>query len=68
LGSKKACISWPLQKQIWSFGKPKGRGLLGNKKRGHSLRGRGNTKKKKKERLYSHAILHFERETVEKRK
>jgi len=41
---------------------------LEKKKKGKSLRGRGNKKKKKKERLYSHAILHFERETVEKRK
>jgi len=54
-------FSWEVKKQ--SLGKPKGRGLLGNKKRGLSLREknikkRGGGFQKKEKRLYSHAILH----------
>jgi len=64
--------------KAWSLGKPKGKGLLGNKKRGLSLRGgehnqnkkrrkkRGEGFKKKKKRLYSHAILHWKGKRLKK--
>jgi len=72
-------VSWPLQKHIWSLGKPKGRGLLGNKKKGLSLREgehkkrkkkekRGEKGSKKKEEIILSCYSSLERETIEKRK
>jgi len=47
---KRYDFSWEVKKQIWSLRKPKGKGLLGNKKTGLSLREREHKKEKEKRR------------------
>jgi len=73
-------FSWEVKKQIWSLGKPKDRGLLGNKKRRLSLRKkktqkreeirkkRGGGFQRKREEIILSCYSSLKRETVERRK